>query len=79
MVLASCGLKHDSGIGAGRILQGKILRLLKIRTDRSQRHRRKTPMFRLSGIPHSGFQFRWVIADSLDRRYLMRAESGQPI
>jgi len=28
--------------------------------------------------PNSGFTFRWVIADRQDRRYLMRAPSGNP-
>ena len=39
----------------------------------------KTPMFSMTGVPpHSGFQFRWVIADAADKRYLMRADTGDP-
>jgi len=75
-------LKHDSGIRArAESYKGKTLAVTQdpggpIDLNGADE---KTPMFRLSGIPvHSGFQFRWVIADSLDRRYLMRADSGNP-
>src|SRR5215216_139475 len=39
----------------------------------------KVPQFTMDGIPQSsGFQCRWVIADSSDNRYLMRSDSGDP-
>jgi hypothetical protein len=38
-----------------------------------------SPRLRIRGNPpNSGFTFRWVIADRQDRRYLMRADSGNP-
>jgi hypothetical protein len=39
----------------------------------------ETPLFRVLSDPrHSAFKFRWVIADRQDRRYLMRALTGDP-
>lgn len=39
----------------------------------------KNPLFKMAGAPdHSGFLYRWVIADDTDRRYLMRADTGNP-
>ena len=38
-----------------------------------------TPAFRVTGNPpNSAFTFRWVIADRRDRRYLVRATTGEP-
>jgi hypothetical protein len=39
----------------------------------------RSPMFSITGAPsHSGFRFRWIVADSQNRSYLMRADSGNP-
>lgn len=39
----------------------------------------RSPMFTMTGVPtHSGFRFRWIVADSQNRSYLMRADSGNP-
>jgi hypothetical protein len=75
-------LKHDTGIKArAESYKGKALNVTQdpggpIDLDGTDE---KTPMLRIGGVPSFGnFQFRWVIADAADNRYLMRADTGNP-
>jgi uncharacterized protein DUF4157 len=75
-------LKYDTGIKArAESYKGKTLAVTQDPggpIDLNSTNE-KAPMFRISGVPpHSGFQFRWVIADPADKRYLMRADTGNP-
>ncbi|SAL67518.1 hypothetical protein [Caballeronia humi] len=75
-------LKYDTGIKSrAESYKGKTLNVTQdpggpIDLDGTDE---KTPMFRIDGVPPFGnFQFRWVIADAADNRYLMRSDTGNP-
>ena len=75
-------MRHDTGIPA-RAQQYRGANLAMTQTPAGPVDLNSTdvlaPMFTMTGVPqHSGFGFRWIVADSQNRSYLMRADTGNP-